>query len=189
MNNLLAHCRWSAGLLLLAALPGVAQSSAAQTPAATKPVTRLAIHAGRLLDVRTGQYQTNVYIVVEDDRITAVGASAPTGVPLIDLSSQTVLPGLTDCHAHILGNPKDQSPSAALRMSSPMGAIWGYHNLQVWLDHGFTSLRGGRGSDLAYGQRCLADPINQGLIPGPRIVSAGNYISVTGGHGDADVLA
>ena len=189
MNNLLAHCRWSAGLLLLAALPGVAQSSAAQTPAAAKPVTRLAIHAGRLLDVRTGQYQSNVYIVVEDDRITAVGASAPTGMPLIDLSSQTVLPGLTDCHAHILGNPKDQTPSASLRMSSPMAAIWGYHNLQVWLDHGFTSLRDAGESDLAYGQLALRDAIDKGLIRGPRIVSAGNFISVTGGHGDADVLA
>jgi imidazolonepropionase-like amidohydrolase len=189
MKNHLAHCRTSAALLLLAALLGFTQNSAAQTPAPAKPATRLAIHAGRLLDVRTGQYQTNVYIVVEDDRITAVGASAPTGVPVIDLSSQTVLPGLADCHAHILGNLKDESAPAALRMSSPMAAIWGYRNLQVWLDHGFTSLRGAGESDLAYGQLALRDAIKQGLIRGPRIVSAGNFISVTGGHGDADVLA
>jgi imidazolonepropionase-like amidohydrolase len=70
-----------------------------------------------------------------------------------------------------------------------MGTIWGYHNLQVWLDHGFTSLRDAGESDLAYGQLALRDAINRGLIRGARILSAGNFISVTGGHGDADVLA
>jgi imidazolonepropionase-like amidohydrolase len=189
MRTFWAHFRWSAALLFIAALPAFAQSGAAQAPAAAKPARQLVIHAGRLLDVRTGQYQTDVYIAVEGDRITAVGTSAPANVPVIDLSSQTVLPGLTDCHAHILGNPKDQTATAPLRMSSPMAAIWGYHNLQVWLDHGFTSLRDAGESDLAYGQLALRDAINQGLIRGPRIVSAGNFISVTGGHGDADVLA
>ena len=174
--------------VFLAAFTGFAQS-VAQNPPPTKSPKHVVIRAGRLLDVRSGQYQSNVYIVVENDRITAVSDSAPTGMQLIDLSSQTVLPGLTDCHAHILGNPKDQTPSAGLRMSSPMAAIWGYHNLQVWLDHGFTSLRDAGEQDLAYGQLALRDAINQGLIHGPRIVSAGNFVSVTGGHGDVDVLS
>ena len=189
MNNLLVRCCLSSALLLSAASFGLAQNSAAQAQTPAKAVTRLAIHAGRLLDARSGQYQTNVYILVEGDRIASVGSSAPTGMPIIDLSSQTVLPGLADCHAHILGNPKDQTPASPLRMSSPMAAIWGYRNLQVWLDHGFTSLRDAGESDLAYGQLALRDAINQGLIRGPRIVSAGNFVSVTGGHGDADVLA
>ena len=191
MKNLLARRRWSAGLLLLTALPVLAQTNAAQTPAPAKPAapTRLAIHAGRLLDVRTGEYRNNVYIVVEDDRITAVGDSAPANAPVVDLSSQTVMPGLTDCHAHILGDPKDQSAAGPLRISSPMAALWGYRNLQVWLDHGFTSLRDAGETDLSYGQLALRDAINKGLIRGPRILSAGNFISVTGGHGDADVLA
>jgi hypothetical protein len=134
MKNLLAHCQRGAGVLLLAALPALAQNNAAQTPAPVKAPTRLTIHAGRLLDVRTGEYRSNVYIVVEDNRIAAVGDFALTNAPVIDLSSQTVMPGLTDCHAHILGNLKDQSATAPLRVSSPMAALWGYRNLQVWLD-------------------------------------------------------
>jgi imidazolonepropionase-like amidohydrolase len=154
-----------------------------------KPPARVAIHAGKLLDVRTGNYAENVFIVVEGDRIVSVGSSAPTGVEVIDLSGQIVLPGLADCHAHILGNWKDQSPTAALRMSSPMQALYGVHNLQIWLDHGFTSLREAGEGDASYGQIALRDAIRKGLIRGPRIVSSGNFISLTGGHGDNDPLA
>jgi imidazolonepropionase-like amidohydrolase len=154
-----------------------------------KPPQRVAIRAGKLLDVRTGNYATNVFILVEGDRIVSIGAAAPAGVPVIDLSNSTVMPGLADCHAHILGNPKDQSPAGALRMSSPMATLWGVHNLQIWLDHGFTSLRDAGEADLSYGQLALRDAIRRGFIRGPRIVSSGNFVSLTGGHGDADSLS
>src|SRR5260370_32853646 len=74
-------------------------------------------------------------------------------------------------------------------MWSAQAALWGVHNLQIWLDHGFTSLRDAGQSDLGYGQLALRDSVQNGLITGPRIVSAGNFISVSGGHGDGDVLA
>ncbi len=183
MKKLLPSYCLGTAILVLVLSRGFAQTNAAPAP------VRVAIHAGRLLNVRTGQYRNDIYIVIEGERITSISVSAPAATPVIDLSSQTVLPGLIDCHAHILGDPKDQSPTSGLRMSSPMAAIWGYHNLQVWLDHGFTSLRDAGESDLAYGQLALRDAINRGLIRGPRIVSAGNFVSVTGGHGDADVLA
>ena len=150
---------------------------------------RIALKAGRLLDVRTGETRTNAFVIVEDDRVTGIGRTAPEGMQVIDLSGLTVLPGLVDCHAHILGNPKDESATADLRMSSAQGAIWGVHNLQIWLNHGFTALRVAGEADLGYGQIALRDSIEKGLIIGPRIVSAGNFVSVTGGHGDADVLA
>lgn len=175
--------------LTLAQTGGTSPSSAAAQQAQKPPAKRVAIHAGRLLDVRTGNYASGAYLLIEGDRIASIGNSAPAGVEVIDLSSQTVLPGLTDCHAHILGNPKDQSVAGPLRMSSPMGALWGYHNLQIWLDHGFTSMRDAGEADLAYGQLALRDAINQGLIRGPRIKSSGNFVSLTGGHGDADGLS
>ncbi|MBV8475774.1 MAG: amidohydrolase family protein, partial [Acidobacteria bacterium] len=165
----------------------------ASAPAATKP--SVLIKSTRLLDARAGTVLSDQAILIDGDAITEVGPSAvitretPGAVRVIDLTGFTVLPGLIDCHAHVLGNLKDLSASAPLRMSSAQGALWGVHNLQIWLSHGFTSLRDAGESDLSYGQFALRDSIRMGLIQGPRMVSAGNYISVTGGHGDADVLA
>jgi len=149
----------------------------------------VAVRAGKLIDVRSGKVTTNAYIVVAKDRILRITDSTPSGVKVIDLSQYTVVPGLIDSHAHVLGNPKDQSSTSGLRMSSAQKAIWGVRNLQVWLDHGFTALRDACEGDSAYAQFALRDSINAGLIRGPRMVSAGSCVSLTGGHGDGDVLA
>jgi imidazolonepropionase-like amidohydrolase len=180
-------------LTLVVFLAGLLHSEGAEagvgTAAKRSAPRRVVLKVGSLLDVRTGTAATNSFILIEGERITTIGPSAPDGIAVIDLSAYTVLPGLIDCHAHILGNSKDESPTAGLRMSSPQAAIWGVHNLLIWLDHGFTALRDAGEDDLAYGQLALRDSVKKGLIRGPRIVSAGHFISVTGGHGDADVLA
>jgi len=162
------------------------------TPAAGKPpdVKSIAIKAGRLLDVRTGNVTPDAVILVEGDRIARVGGAVPAGVPLIDLSGLTVLPGLIDAHDHILGNPKDWSSTSGLRTSAPAAAIWGVHNVQVLLDHGFTVVRDAcENIGWEYGQIALRNSIQKGLVRGPRIAAAGSCISLTGGHGDEDVLA
>jgi len=153
------------------------------------PEPTAALRAGRMIDVRTGKVSTNAYILIAKDRILRIADSAPAGVSVIDLSRYTVVPGLIDSHAHVLGNLKDQSSTGRLRMSSPQKAIWGVHNLQVWLDHGFTALRDACEGDAAYGQLALRDSVNRGLIRGPRMVSSGSCVSLTGGHGDGNVLA
>jgi imidazolonepropionase-like amidohydrolase len=152
------------------------------------------IKAGSLFDARSGRFNKNQAILVEGDRIKEVGDAATVGshaagATTIDLSNYTVLPGLIDCHAHVLSNPKDYSATRDLRMSSPQAVLWGYHNAQIWLAKGFTTLREAGESDPAYGQLALRDSINTGLVRGPRILSAGNFVSVTGGHGDSDPLA
>jgi imidazolonepropionase-like amidohydrolase len=152
------------------------------------------IKAGKLFDARNGRMLMNQAILIEGDRIKEVGDAATvlghaTNATVIDLSSATVLPGLIDSHAHVLDNLKDLSPTRSLRTSSPQGVLWGVHNLQIWLDHGFTALRDAGEDDLAYGQLALRDSIKMGLVRGPRMVSAGNFVSITGGHGDADPLA
>jgi imidazolonepropionase-like amidohydrolase len=159
-----------------------------QQPKSVRP-PQVVIKAGKLIDVRTGQVATNVFILIEKNRIVSLGSSAPAETPVIDLSNRTVLPGLIDCHAHVLGNPKDFSPAAGLRMSSPQATLWGVRNLQVWLQKGFTALRDAGEYDQSYGQLALRDSINMGLIQGPHMFSAGSFISVTGGHGDADLLS
>jgi imidazolonepropionase-like amidohydrolase len=168
--------------ILILFLTGIAMAQPA-------PVATSAVHAGRLIDVRTGHVTTNAYILIAKDRILRIADSAPADISIIDLSRYTIVPGLIDSHAHVLGNPKDQSSASGLRMSSAQSTLWGVHNLQIWLDHGFTALRDAGESDLGYGQLALRNSIEKGLIRGPRMVSAGNFVSVNGGHGDADVLA
>jgi imidazolonepropionase-like amidohydrolase len=149
----------------------------------------LAVRAGRLIDVRSGKVSTNQYIVISKDRILSVVDSAPAGIRVIDLSRHTVVPGLIDSHAHVLGDPKDQSSTSGLRISSAQKALWGVHSLQIWLAHGFTAIRDACEGDPYYAQFALRDSINRGLIRGPRMVSAGSCVSLTGGHGDDNVLA
>ena len=177
------------GLAFTIALTEAGTVLAQRAARADSPPARVAIKAGKLLDVRAGRVSPNAFIVIEGDRVVSIDVGAPPGVRVIDLSGLTVLPGLVDAHAHILGNPKNQSATAGLRMSSAMATLWGVRNLQVWLDHGFTALRDAGESDPGYGQLALRDSINLGFIRGPRMVSAGNFVSLTGGHGDADVLA
>ena len=145
-----ASILWRIGLLplfSLGAIPCLAQSpSPSPSP--------VAIKAGRLLDVKTGKVATNVFILVENHRITKIGAEAPAGVPVLDLSEAFVMPGMVDCHAHILGNLRDFSPASSLRMSAPKKAIWTLETFQR-----------GVASGLSEGQ----DPIN--LAKGQEILS------------------
>jgi imidazolonepropionase-like amidohydrolase len=179
-------------LMLLPVSLGATNANAqASSPTATPSPTPepVAIKAGRLLDVKTGKIANNVFISIENHRIKSVGNEAPAGVRVIDLSNAFVMPGMVDCHAHILGNLRDFTPGASFRMSSAKKALWGARNLRVWLEKGFTALRDACEEDMAYGQLALRDAINEGMIQGPRMQSAGSAISVTGGHGDADFFA
>jgi len=99
----------------------------------------IAIKAGRLLDVKTGKIENNVYISIENHRIKSVSTDAPAGLQVIDLSNAFVMPGMVDCHAHILGDLSDHSPSSGFRMSSAKKTLWGMKNLKVWLGCGFTA--------------------------------------------------
>ena len=102
----------------------VTTASRAQTPTASPSPTPsptpapVAIKAGRLLDVKTGKIANNVFILIENHRIKSITNSAPEGVRVIDLSKAFVMPGMVDCHAHILCDLSDQSPGASFRMSS-----------------------------------------------------------------------
>ena len=159
-------------------------SSPSPTPSPTP--APVAIKAGRLLDVKTGKIANNVFILIENHRIKSIADAAPAGVRVIDLSGAFVMPGMVDCHAHILGDLSDQSPAAGFRMSSAKKTLWGMKNLKVWLAQGFTTLRDAGEDDLGYGQLALRDAIDAGWIDGPRMQSSGNFVSLNGGHGDSE---
>src|SRR5271154_3176180 len=104
----------------------------AQTPKVSAPAD-IAIHAGKMLDVRTGSYLTDQIIWIEGDRIKAIGKAAdisgqiPAGAKIIDLSNATVLPGLIDCHTHLTYTPYMSGP-AGLHVSYPRQALIGARN-------------------------------------------------------------
>jgi imidazolonepropionase-like amidohydrolase len=154
-------------------------AAGAQAPAATQ-----AVLAGKLIDVRTGNVRNHAYIVIAGDRVQSVADAAPAGVPVIDLSAYTVLPGLIDAHGHVLSNPTSQNFATHLRTSIPQATLWGVYNLRLWLDHGFTSVRDACEGPADYPQFALRDSVKRGLILGPRITAAGGCISISGGHGD-----
>jgi len=178
------HCFLLALLSIFATVPSRAQQTSA-------PKTQI-IHAGRLLDVRTGRIETDAYITVIGERIDSISQSAPADAadkPIIDMSHYTIVTGLIDAHGHILSDPTTQSSTSYLVTSAPQATVRGVANLQLWLKHGFTVVRDACESYSSYPQFALREGVAKGLITGPRIVAAGSCISVTGGHGDSDRLS
>jgi len=157
--------------------------------AQTAPATHVVLRAGRVLDVKTGQTLTNQAIVIENDKIVSIGpasaAKPASGAKVIDLPNATILPGLIDAHTHLTGNPKDVGYSA-LGISAPREALIGAHNAKTTLEAGFTTVRNvgaGGFSDVA-----LRDAINDGDVPGPRMLVSGPALGITGGHCDNNLL-
>jgi imidazolonepropionase-like amidohydrolase len=143
----------------------------------------IVIRTGRLVDGTSNRPIPQALIVVENDRIVAVGPDVriPPGARTIDLSSYTVLPGLIDAHTHICFAPQD-GKDPLLNKSIPFRALEGAAAARAALDAGFTTLRdtdaeGARDADVA-----VRDAINLGLVPGPRLFVSGMALSITGGH-------
>src|ERR1051326_6780372 len=172
-------------LVGLVLLPLGARSQEASTSAHT-----VAVKAGRLLDVRSGNYLQDQIILIQGDRIKTMGPSAqvqiPAGAKLIDLSNRTVLPGLIDCHTHLTMSPF-LGAYRRLSMSVPREALLGARNARVTLEAGFTTVRSVAAS--GYADVALRDAINAGDVPGPRMLVSGPALSISGGHGDENLLA
>jgi len=156
------------------------------TPAMAADIT--IIKAGSLFDSSNGKVVKDAVIVVEDDKITAVGGSGtsiPEGAEVIDLSSSFVLPGVMDMHTHIVGN-LDNYFFAGYFQSPHRATIGGVVNAEKTLLAGFTTIRNVGAGD--YADVALRNAINAGEIPGPRMAVSGPGLGITGGHCDRNSL-
>ena len=167
----------------LIALFLLAGSALAQAPASTTAPTRVAIRAGRLVDGQGGAPMTDAVILVENDRITAVGRglAIPAGTKVIDLGRSTVLPGFIDAHTHVTSQPENYMED--LFRKSPIDvAVSAHIYARRTLLAGFTTIRdvgAGEFIDVA-----LRNAINNGGVVGPRMQVATLTVGSTGGHGD-----
>jgi imidazolonepropionase-like amidohydrolase len=146
------------------------------------------IHAGRVLDVKTGKLLSDQALVIEDGKITRVGAfaetKASTDAVRIDLPNATILPGLIDAHTHLTSDPK--FGYERLGISVARETLIGAKNARVTLEAGFTTVRNVGAS--GYSDVALRDAINAGDVPGPRMLVSGPALSITGGHCDNNLL-
>ncbi|MEO8045569.1 MAG: amidohydrolase family protein [Spartobacteria bacterium] len=171
--------------LLLLALGGSAllpSDLLAQSP--TPSVTIL--KAGRLLDGRGGAALAPAMVRVEGEKIEKVGTNlnVGAGATVIDLGDATLLPGLIDLHTHLTGKMGVHWEDALAKTTPGHDALWGARNALVTLRAGFTTCRD-MGPTWPYVDVDLRNAINDGAVPGPRLLVAGNYVSSTGGAGDA----
>jgi imidazolonepropionase-like amidohydrolase len=173
--------------VVIAAL--VALSPAVLAAQTAPPPQQVLIKAGRLIDGRANQAQTNVGILIEGDRIKAVGplaqiqSQARADAKVVDLSQMTVLPGFIDVHTHLLlqGDPTSESYDAQLlNQSIAYRAILGARNAHIALEHGFTALRDVETEGAMYADVDIRNAINRGEIPGPHVFASTRAMAPTG---------
>lgn len=186
--------------LLSLAAPFAAQQQRVAPPGA--PAGPIAIKAGRLVDPDLGTATPNQIILVQDGKITAIGGNVaiPAGAQVIDLTNETVLPGLVEAHNHLTmtlveavplygSAPKfsdrvfDSSPLLEMFVTDTTAyrALEGAGNAFTLLDHGFT-LERDLGNSGLYADTALRQAIEAGWIPGPTIVNSGIIIGGFGGQ-------
>jgi imidazolonepropionase-like amidohydrolase len=186
MLAIVRHRRKALSLTLLAFL---AANAFAQSTPTVAPNNSLIIRAAQILDVRSGHYLNDAAIYIEGERVKSMGPSkmeieqAPSGVRVIDLGSATVLPGLIDCHTHLMASLPKGDNSYELNLltkSQAYRALEGAANARNTLLAGFTTVRDVENEGSGYADVALRDAINNGLVEGPHMLAATRGIAAVG---------
>ena len=171
-----------AALSLLAQGASAADNSLQQSSSAV-PTNQLTwLQCGKLLDTEEGELLGQRFVEINGNTIGQISEQKPSNVELIDLSQKTCLPGLMDMHVHLDGemNPRSYIDGFTL---DPADLAYRAENFGMkTLMAGFTTVR--NPGDSYNVTISLRDAINQGLVNGPRIYSAGKSLATTGGHAD-----
>jgi imidazolonepropionase-like amidohydrolase len=157
--------------------------------AGTQPAREQIIRAARMLDVRAGTYVKRAAVWVEGGRIKAVGAEsdvakqAPPSAEMLDLGDVTLLPGLIDCHTHLMARLPAGADGYALNLltkSQAYRALEAAANARATLEAGFTTVRDVESEGAGFADVALRDAINEGLVAGPRMRVATRGIAAVG---------
>jgi imidazolonepropionase-like amidohydrolase len=171
--------------LCAAIVAAVALADTAPTAAMADTVV---VSADRMIDVLAGRVVEHPQITITDGRIAAVGvqgSALPAAARRVDLPGMTLLPGLIDMHTHLTSDPHF-SGYRRLQFTDNFWTVVGVANAKKTLEAGFTTVRNvGSGN---YDDVAIKQAIEQGMVPGPRIVPATYAIGATGGHCDATEL-
>jgi imidazolonepropionase-like amidohydrolase len=165
---------------------GCVAAAAAAAPAES-PSRPILLHAARLLEIDTGRMISPGEILVEGERITAVGSTVahPAEAQVIDLGDSTLLPGLIDAHVHLFLHPGAEDLQT-VEESVPHRTVLAILAARDDLMAGFTAERDMGTEGAGSADTAVRDAINKGLIPGPRLRISGNAIDILGGHEDAN---
>lgn len=157
------------------------------TDAQQSPGAPIVLRAARLLEVDGGTMIQPGEVLVEGERIRAVGPSVehPQGAKVIDLGDATLLPGLIDAHVHLFLHPGAEDLQT-VQESVPGRVILAEQAAKADLLAGFTAERDMGTEGAGSADTAIRDAINEGLIPGPRLRISGNAIDILGGHEDAN---
>ena len=170
------------GLAISFSSAALAQASSAPQ----RPAHATVLHAARLFEVGTGRMVSPGEILVEGDRITAVGGSVkhPAGADIIDLGDTTLMPGLIDAHVHLFLHPGAEDLQT-VEESESQRTILATLAARDDLMGGFTAERDMGSEGAGSADTAVRNAIDKGLIAGPRMRISGNAISILGGHEDA----
>jgi imidazolonepropionase-like amidohydrolase len=179
-------------LLTAAATVVVALAGADATPQ-PRTAGAVVLTGSRIVDARAGAYRTGQALLIRNGKIEAVGpvpdirARAPRDATNIDLAGATLLPGLIDAHAHLLDGmegawrPGDAIVLTLTRLGAARRALLGAQMAREDLEAGVTSVRN-LGHSGINGDAALRDAINDGAVPGPRMLAATRKITPPGGQ-------
>jgi imidazolonepropionase-like amidohydrolase len=149
------------------------------------------VRAGRLVDTAAGELLRAQIIEIVGDRIESVAPDQgryPNGARVIDLSQHTVVPGLVDCHAHLVGELEQGEYATLLMRTGAQEALAGVRNARDTVLAGFTTVRD-VGTFRAFVDVALRDAIEAGWVAGPRMQCAGAFLTVSSGGGDIPPVA
>jgi imidazolonepropionase-like amidohydrolase len=147
-----------------------------------------ALKAGRLIDGQNTEVRRDVIIVIQGNKITAIGekAAVPKDAVLVDLSDKTVLPGFIDVHTHIMLDGGDDYGANLYKNSMPFRAIQAVANVRQVLWNGFTALRDMESEGAMYTDVDVKRAIDGGTVPGPRLWVSTRGLSIAGRYVPAD---